>query len=87
MAALCGNLNPFARMACARWPVLALRMRDDWMVPQASLDWLLGKMPAAAHTQVVLGDEELGTRADHFSWMRRPRSVAAHMLRWIGERS
>jgi len=63
-------------------PLLALRMRDDWLGPSASLEWLLGKLPRAAATRVVLTPAELGTPADHFAWMKTPDAVAAHIAVW-----
>lgn len=69
-------------------PILALRMRDDWLVPPASLDWLLGKMPRSGHTQQVLAADELGTgKADHFSWMKAPETVAVRIAAWLSVHS
>ncbi|WP_441607627.1 alpha/beta hydrolase family protein [Dyella sp. 2RAB6] len=66
-----------ATLARLRLPVLALRLRDDWLGPQASLDWLLAKMPQARPTCSVLGPDELGVPADHFAWMKQPAAIAA----------
>lgn len=64
-------------------PVLALRLRDDWMAPQASLDWLLGKLQPAPLRSRVLGPDALaGATADHFAWMRSPVAVAGEIARW-----
>ena len=60
-------------------PVFAHRLADDWLGPAASLDWLLGKMPRAPCEVAVHGAAELGTAADHFSWMKQPAVLA----RWI----
>ncbi|MBD8879296.1 alpha/beta fold hydrolase [Rhodanobacter sp. 7MK24] len=72
------------RLAALELPVLAQRMRDDWLGPAASLDWLLGKMPHALrrHKQVT-PDDLGGAPADHFSWMKAPGSIAARMVEWI----
>ncbi|MGN6521273.1 MAG: alpha/beta hydrolase family protein [Dokdonella sp.] len=57
-------------------PVLALRFADDWFGPEASVDWLLRKLPAAPHEVMRLDRRELGDiPADHFSWMKSPDPV------------
>jgi len=62
-------------LATQRAPVLALRMNGDWLVPAASLDFLLGKMPdAKARVEVLAGRP--GTDAAHFGWMKQPGEVA-----------
>jgi len=63
-------------LAATDVPVFAHRLADDWLGPAASLDWLLGKMPRAPRDVVVHGAAELGTKADHFSWMKRPGVIA-----------
>lgn len=65
-------------------PILALRMRDDWLVPRGSLSWLLGKMPRSPSTTLEIAAAELGAdKADHFGWMKSPEPVAAHAARWL----
>lgn len=72
------------RLAALDLPVLALRLRDDWLGPKASLNWLLGKMPLAARQVEVIGPQELGGRpADHFGWMKTPAPIAARIAIWI----
>jgi predicted alpha/beta hydrolase len=71
-------------MAALRAPLLALRLRDDWLGPAASLEWLLGKLPHADATRQVLGPEELRGAADHFGWMKTPEPVAERIAAWIG---
>jgi predicted alpha/beta hydrolase len=67
-------------------PLLALRLRDDWLVPQASLEWLLNKMPKAPRRVDVVPPERLASqRADHFSWMKRPDPLAAQLAEWISD--
>jgi len=72
-------------------PLLALRLRDDWLVPPASLDWLLDKMPRAPRRMDVVSPERLaGQRADHFTWMTLPDPLAEQLAEWIrhvGDRS
>lgn len=66
-----------AALARVRAPVLALRLVDDWLGPEASLDWLLRKMPAASQEGGLIGPEALeGAPADHFAWMKKPAAIA-----------
>jgi predicted alpha/beta hydrolase len=65
-------------------PILGLRMHDDWLVPPASLSWLLGKMPRSPNAQQVITADELGNdKADHFGWMKTPEAVAVHVAQWL----
>ena len=67
-----------ATLAQVGVPVCALRLADDWLGPAESLDWLLGKMPAAPHEVRLMGRDDLGgVPADHFSWMKAASGVAA----------
>jgi predicted alpha/beta hydrolase len=76
--------NMETKLAQLNWPILALRMQDDWLVPQRSLDWLLGKMPLAARRSHIFASSDLGgTRADHFGWMKTPGAIAAYIADWI----
>lgn len=84
-AAGVGDLEP--GMAAFAGPVLAVRLRDDWLGPAASLDWLLGKLPRARVTREVLGPDELHGRADHFGWMKAPEPVAARITAWLDTHS
>lgn len=71
-------------LASVHLPLLALRLRDDWLGPAASLDWLLGKLGSAARTQQVLAPADLaGGPADHFSWMKSPEPVAGRIADWL----
>ena len=66
-------------------PLLAMRMHDDWLVPQPSLAWLLGKMPHNRVTQeVVVSADFDGKHADHFGWMKTPAPLALHIGHWLG---
>jgi predicted alpha/beta hydrolase len=72
------------RLASLRLPVLALRLRDDWLGPSSSLDFLLGKMPqASADTEVITPRDLDGASADHFCWMKTPVPIAARIASWI----
>lgn len=69
-------------------PVMALRLRDDWFGPSASLEWLLGKMPRSAHEVGVIEPADLaGHPADHFTWMKTPAEIAARIAHWVDRRN
>lgn len=71
-------------LAALRLPVLGLSLSEDWLAPPPSLDWLLGKMPAAPATRLRLGRAELdGRRADHFGWMKTPQAVADRLAAFL----
>ncbi len=72
------------RMAALHIPILALRLHDDWLGPQASLDWLLDKLGSGErHVEVISREDMAGLPADHFSWMKTPAAVASRMTRWL----
>jgi predicted alpha/beta hydrolase len=71
------------RLAALRLPIFALRLRDDWLVPEASLEWLLGKMPQSPNVVGVLTPDDLdGQPADHFSWMKAPAPIVERVADW-----
>ncbi|UPG93225.1 alpha/beta hydrolase family protein [Luteibacter aegosomatissinici] len=79
------GLDVEAAMSGQRAPVLALRLRDDWLGPEPSLRFLLDKMPRAAQTLDVIGPEDLdGAKADHFAWMKAPARIATRIAEWLG---
>lgn len=61
-------------------PVRGVLFPEDWLAPRSSLDYLVGKMRPRAVDLHVLDRQRLGTRADHFQWMRAPDPVAAALL-------
>jgi predicted alpha/beta hydrolase len=72
------------QLAALRMPVLALRLRDDWLAPSSSLAWLLDKMPQTPQRTGVITPEDLaGQPADHFTWMKTPASVVATLATWM----
>ncbi|BFI95453.1 MAG: alpha/beta fold hydrolase [Rhodanobacter sp.] len=72
------------RLAGLRLPLLAQRLRDDWLGPAASLDWLLEKMPQASCRRERIGPDALGGGpADHFGWMKTPEAIATRIAQWI----
>ena len=65
-----------AGMARLRVPVQALVMASDWLGPESSLRFLLSKLPSAPAQVETFNDAMLGTRADHFAWMKHPDAIA-----------
>ncbi|MGN7725485.1 alpha/beta hydrolase family protein [Luteimonas sp. 22616] len=66
-----------ARMATVEVPARAAIMRDDWLAPESSLRFLLSKLPRSPLQATTFDASTLGTRANHFAWMREPDAVAA----------
>ncbi|RXK66338.1 alpha/beta fold hydrolase [Stenotrophomonas sp. MA5] len=65
-----------AQMARVHGSAQAVVMEHDWLAPTGSMQALLDKLPNVASHLHVLSDGELGTRADHFAWMKAPQAVA-----------
>jgi predicted alpha/beta hydrolase len=63
-------------------PLLALRLGEDRLGPEASLRHLLRKMPHAPSETQVLDDAAIGAPADHFAWMKTPQAVAERIAAW-----
>lgn len=63
-------------------PLLSARMSDDWFVPQASLDWLSGKLGSAIQQQADIDGGDMDGPADHYRWMKAPASTAAAVADW-----
>ncbi|MCF7750099.1 alpha/beta fold hydrolase [Bacillus subtilis subsp. subtilis] len=55
----------------------AVVMAQDWLAPPRSMQGLLDKLPQVDARLDVLDAATLGTRADHFAWMKSPEAVAA----------
>jgi predicted alpha/beta hydrolase len=71
-------------LAAVQQPILALRLRDDWLAPASSLAWLLDKMPRSPkRIDVIAPDALTGRAADHFSWMKAPAGIAAPLTAWM----
>lgn len=70
-------------LADVRVDVDAVLFADDWFAPRSSLDWLLAKMHPTALRCETLDAGRLGTRADHFAWMKRPDAVAASLMQGL----
>ncbi len=63
-----------AGMARTAVPIDALVMAGDWMAPATSMRALTAKMAGPCRLD-TLDASELGTRADHFSWLKTPGKV------------
>jgi predicted alpha/beta hydrolase len=70
-----------AALAAVRVQARAVVLADDWLAPEGSLRFLLGKMPAAAARIDALDAVAPGVRADHFGWLEAPGSVVEALLR------
>lgn len=70
------SVDPEARMGELDLEVLALRLAEDWFVPEASLNWLTDKLPRCRISRRVIDDLPEATRADHFGWLRAPQPLA-----------
>lgn len=72
-------------LARLQMPVIALRLREDWMVPPASMDHLLGKLSRCVQRRVEVGRDVLQGQhiADHFTWMKTPAPLARDIAQWM----
>nr|WP_277344493.1 alpha/beta hydrolase [Oleiagrimonas sp. C23AA] len=62
-------------LARVQAPVYGLVMAHDVFAPNASLSFLLAKMPKAPARISHLDGQALGASANHFAWMRQPAAV------------
>jgi len=69
-----------AAMATVDVEVRALVMTRDWLAPASSTRFLLSKLPHTRHRIGALDSSVLGTRADHFGWMKQPEAVVEALL-------
>lgn len=73
-----------SHIAVLNLPVLAMWLTEDFYVPRAAVDDLLGKMPNAPADIDVLDPATLPDgKADHFSWMQSPQYIAQRIAHWI----
>lgn len=70
-----------AGMAQTAVDARVVHLDQDWLVPRASQDFLLAKLPRAQVESVELGARDLDARADHFAWMKQPDAVVKALLR------
>lgn len=69
-----------AALARLSIPVHGVLFEQDWLAPQGSLDALLARLAPAQRKLIALNQRQLGTRADHFAWMKQPLSVVECLL-------
>lgn len=53
----------------------AVVLEQDWFAPVGSMQGLLAKLPQVRSQLQVVPASALGTRADHFAWMKSPEAV------------
>ncbi|RRU07840.1 alpha/beta fold hydrolase [Stenotrophomonas sp. 278] len=53
----------------------AVVLEQDWFAPVGSMRGLLAKLPQVRSQLQVVPASALGTRADHFAWMKSPGAV------------
>ncbi len=63
-------------------PVLSLSLADDPFAPPASVDAVVDKFIAASVSNVLLDEQTLGDRADHFRWVRSPAATVELIICW-----
>lgn len=61
-------------------PVHGVLLTDDWMAPESSLRYLLGKLAPGERNIRSLSAHALDSAADHFAWMTHPRPVVSALL-------
>lgn len=65
-------------------PVLGIRLSEDHLCPEASLDWLLAKISHAPTQRALLAPKDFPSGlADHFSWLKEPQPVAVALANWL----
>ena len=70
-------------IAAYRGPVLSLRLADDAYAPEAAMAAVTDKFINAPVTRQVISAQELGDRADHTRWARKPEALMDHILAWL----
>lgn len=79
-AAACMDTDFEAALSQLAIPAHSVLFDRDWLAPRDSLTALLAKLAPAQRKTIILNDRQLGTRADHFAWMKQPDSVADCLL-------
>ena len=69
-----------AALAQLSIPARGVLFGRDWLAPQGSLDAFLDRLAPAQRKLIALNQRQLGTRADHFAWMKQPLSVVECLL-------
>ena len=70
-----------AAMAEITLTVRAACLDDDWLGPPSSLHFLLSKLRSRDAAVERFSAQRLGTRADHFAWMRQPDALVS----WLAD--
>ena len=71
-------------MTCREGPVLGVWLDEDWFTPRPSFDDLLAKLARADITTRNLTQADFdGIAADHFGWIKQPKSVVDRIVDWI----
>lgn len=65
-----------AGIAGIRAEVRAVLLREDWLAPEGSLQFLLSKLPVTTPRITTLDHTALRARPDHYAWMTSPGAVA-----------
>jgi predicted alpha/beta hydrolase len=68
--------DPSAGMAALTCPILGLRLKDDWFVPQRSLEGLLAHAPNCPVEECVIERLPNDAPTDHFAWLQQPEPMA-----------
>lgn len=63
-------------MAALEVAATGVVLADDWLAPASSMQALLAKLAHSRPHVHRLEQRQLGTRADHFAWMKQPHAVA-----------
>lgn len=69
-----------AGMATFTGDIRCVIFKDDWLAPPSSARFLTGKLPNARVAATTLDAQALGTKADHYAWMKRPGAVAEWLV-------
>ena len=75
------DLDPL--LADVAIPVDALALAQDGFAPEAAVRVLLGKLGGDREIE-VMDDAALGTRSDHFSWLKQSDAIAGHLASRLG---
>lgn len=68
--------------------VLAINYANDWYAPIKGTDHLLSFLPNADVERQSFNKYQLNLKtANHFSWMKRPNTIVATVVRWLSKHS
>lgn len=75
------DLDPL--LADVAIPVDAIALAKDGFAPEAAVRALVGKLGGDREIE-VMDDAALGSRSDHFSWLKQPDAIAGHLASRLG---